>query len=177
MNRPSWMECYDGHWPEAAPDAFVHRSAVVIGRVRIGAGASVWPHVTLRGDEGEIEIGADSNVQDNAVIHMTGGRSHTRVGERVTIGHSVILHGCTIEDDCIIGMGSLVMDDAVIGRGSLVGAGTMIPGGKVIPPGSLVYGNPFKIVRPVTPREVEWIAYSWRHYRDGAAKYRVAATR
>jgi len=172
FERPQWMEGFDGHWPEVDTSAFVHRSAVVIGRVRIGAGASIWPHVTLRGDEGEIDLGADTNIQDNSVVHMTGGRSNTWVGDRVTVGHTCILHGCRIEDDCLVGMGSLVMDDVVVGRGSYIGAGTLIPGGKIIPPGSLVFGNPFKVVRPVGAKETEWIDYAWRHYRDGAEKYK-----
>jgi len=153
MNRPSWMECYDGHWPEVAADAFVHRSAVVIGRVRIGAGASVWPHVTLRGDEGEIEIGADSNVQDNAVIHMTGGRSHTCVGQRVTVGHLAMIHACTIGDECLIGMHATILDGAIIGARCIIGAGALVTKGTIIPSGSMVLGSPAKVVRPLTAEE------------------------
>jgi carbonic anhydrase/acetyltransferase-like protein (isoleucine patch superfamily) len=145
---------------------------VIIGQVRIAADASIWPHVTLRGDEGEISVGEATNIQDNSVVHMTGGQSHSRIGARITIGHACIIHGCIIEDDCLIGMGSTVMDNAVIGRGSYIGAGTLVPGGKVIPPGSFVFGNPFRIHRPVNARDTAWIDYAWRHYREVAAKYR-----
>jgi len=172
-SSPPFLETFDGFTPEVDPSAFVHRSAVLIGRVRIGAESSIWPHATLRGDEGEIVVGAGTNIQDNSVVHMTGGKSDTYVGSRITIGHGCIIHGCTIEDDCLIGMGSTIMDNAVIGRGSFIGAGTLIPGGKIVPPGSFVYGNPFRIVRAVTARDTEWIAYAWQHYRDTAARYRA----
>lgn len=170
-NHPA-LESFDGHWPEVDASAFLHRTATLIGRVRIGADCSVWPHATLRGDEGEIVVGPGTNIQDNTVVHMTGGRSDTLIGARVTIGHACVIHGCRIEDDCLIGMGAIILDNAVIGRGSYIGAGTLVPGGKTIPPGSMVYGNPFQIVRPCGPREIEWIDYAWRHYRDTAAKYR-----
>lgn len=170
--HPANLEYFDGYWPEVDPTAFVHRSAVLIGRVRVGAESSIWPSATLRGDEGEIVVGAGTNIQDNSVLHMTGGRSDTYIGSRITIGHACIIHGCTIEDDCLIGMGSTIMDNTVIGRGSLIGAGTLIPGGKIIPPGSFVFGNPFKIHRPVNQRDTDWIDYAWKHYRDTAARYR-----
>jgi carbonic anhydrase/acetyltransferase-like protein (isoleucine patch superfamily) len=169
---PPYLEAFDGFVPEIDPTVFVHRTAAVIGRVRIGADASIWPHVTLRGDEGEIEVGEATNIQDNSVVHMTGGQSHSRIGARITIGHACIIHGCIIEDDCLIGMGSTILDNAVIGRGSYIGAGTLIPGNKIIPPGSFVFGNPFKIHRPVNARDTAWIDYAWRHYREVAAKYR-----
>lgn len=170
--HPINLEFFDGAWPEVEPSAFIHRTAVLIGRVRVGAESSIWPNATLRGDEGAIVVGAGTNIQDNSVVHMTGGRSDTFIGSRITIGHGCIIHGCTIEDDCLIGMGATIMDNTVIGRGSLIGAGTLIPGGKLIPPGSFVFGTPFKIHRPVNARETEWIDYAWKHYRDTAARYR-----
>ncbi len=170
---PPNIEYFDGHWPVVDPTAFIHRTAVVIGEVVIGAECSLWPHATLRGDEGSIVIGAGTNIQDSTVVHMTGGRSDTYVGSRVTVGHNCIIHGCRIEDDCLIGMGAIILDNAVVGRGSYIGAGTLIPGGKEIPPGSFVYGNPFKIVRAVNTREVEWIDYAWKHYRETATRYRL----
>lgn len=166
------IEPFDGELPTLGPDAWIHTSAVVIGRVRLGARVSIWPHATLRGDEGTITVGDDSNIQDGSTVHMTGGLSTTTVGARVTVGHNVILHGCTIEDDCLIGMGAVLLDGCVIGRGSYIGASTLIPGGKVIPPDSFVFGNPFKVVRQVGPREREWIEHGWRHYVEQAAKYR-----
>src|SRR5688572_25814735 len=129
------LEPHEGIWPEVHPTAFVHRSAVLIGRVRIGPDASVWPHVTLRGDEGDIVLGAGSNIQDGCTVHMTGNRSNTLVGDRVTVGHNCVLHGCRIEDDCLVGMGSILLDNCVIGSGTLIGAGTLITGDKIIPAG------------------------------------------
>ncbi len=167
------VEPFDGHHPVIDPSAWVHKSAVIIGQVTLGARCSVWPHATLRGDEGFIRVGDDTNIQDGTTVHMTGGESDTIVGSRVTVGHNCILHGCTVEDDVLIGMGSLVMDGVVVGTGSYVGAGTLITGGKIIPPGSMVFGNPMRIMRAVDAREREWIAYAWKHYVDGAQKYRV----
>lgn len=165
------IEPFDGTHPEIAESAWVHPAAVVIGRVTLGADVSIWPNATLRGDEGRIVIGAGSNIQDGTTVHMTGGRSETMVGERVTVGHNCILHGCIIEDDVLIGMGSIVLDNARVGRGSYIGAGTLVTGDKDIPPGSLVFGNPMRIVRACGEREAEWIDYAWRHYIDNARKH------
>lgn len=165
------IEAFEEHAPQVAATAWVHPAAVVIGKVTLGADVSIWPNATLRGDEGAIVIGAGSNIQDGTTVHMTGGRSETMVGERVTVGHNCILHGCIIEDDVLIGMGSIVLDNARVGRGSYIGAGTLITGDKVIPPGSLVFGNPMKIVRACGPREAEWIDYAWKHYIENARKH------
>jgi carbonic anhydrase/acetyltransferase-like protein (isoleucine patch superfamily) len=165
------LETFDGHTPVVDPTAWLHRTAVVIGKVTIGRNCSVWPHATLRGDEGTITIGDDTNIQDGTTVHMTGGESDTVVGSRVTVGHNCILHGCIVEDDVLIGMGTTILDNTVIGRGSYIGAGTLITGGKTIPPGSLVFGNPMRIVRPVNDRETGWIDYAWRHYVEGSRKY------
>ncbi|MEZ4469390.1 MAG: gamma carbonic anhydrase family protein [bacterium] len=168
------IQAFCGTTPALDPSAWVHPSAVVIGQVTLGPRVSIWPCATLRGDEGRIVVGADSNIQDGSMVHMTGGLSHTVVGERVTVGHGVILHGCTVEDDCLIGMGAILLDDCVIGRGSYIGAGTLIPGGKVIPPNSFVFGNPYRVVRAVGERERGWIEHGWKHYTEQAAKYRDA---
>jgi gamma-carbonic anhydrase len=157
---------FGGFVPRVAAGAWVHESAVVIGQVEIEEGASVWPTVVLRGDMGLIRIGRDSNVQDGTICHDTTDRSETVVGQRVTIGHRAILHGCRIEDDCLIGMGAIVMDNAVVGKGSFVAAGALIPPNTVIPPGSFVRGVPGRVIRPVEARETESIAYSWSHYRE-----------
>lgn len=167
------VEHFEGHTPQIHAEAFVHASAVIIGQVRIGAQSSVWPNVTLRGDDGPIVIGAQTSIQDGTVVHMTEGRSVTTVGDRVTVGHGVILHGCTIEDDCIIGMGSIILDGAVIERGSIVGAGALVPPGKRVSTGSVVVGNPFKVLRACTDDDVEFIAYSWREYVQRCHQYRT----
>ena len=125
----------------------------------------------MRADEGRIIIGESTNIQDGSTVHMTGGVSDTVVGRRVTIGHMCLLHGCTIEDDVLIGMGSIIMDNAVIGRGSFIGAGTLITPNKVIPPNSFVRGRPFEIVRPCGEREAQWIEYSWAHYVKNSKVY------
>lgn len=157
--------------PQLAEGAWAHEGAWLIGDVRLGRGASVWPTAVLRGDMGPIVIGEDSNVQDGSVLHDTTDLSETIVGRRVTIGHRVILHGCRVEDDCLIGMGAIVMDNAVIGAGSFVAAGSLVPPGKVIPPGSMVMGSPGRVARPVRPKETEQIAYAWKSYRDKVAKW------
>ena len=166
---------FDGHSPQIAESAWVHESAVVIGRVFLANGANIWPNTTLRGDDDEIHIGENSNIQDGTTVHLTGGVSQTRVGARVTVGHNCILHGCQIEDDVLIGMGSIIMDNARIGAGSFIGAGTLITPGKEIPPGSFVRGNPMQIIRPCGERERTWIDYSWRHYVDNANKHRASS--
>ena len=171
------IETYEGISPAVDPTAWIHQTAVVIGGVSLGSDCSVWPNATLRADEGRIVVGAKSNIQDGCTLHMTGGQNHTVVGERVTVGHNAILHGCTIGDDCLVGMGSLVMDHVEVGDGCFIGAGTLIPPRKIIPPGSMVFGNPFQVVRPCEDAEREWIDYAWRHYRDNARKYAAAAAR
>ena len=149
MTRPG-VESWGGHTPNVPDSAWVHRSAVVLGDVTLGERVTIWPTVVLRGDQGAIVIGDETNVQDGTVAHATGGISTVRVGARCTIGHRVILHGCVVEDDCLIGMGSVVLDNARIGAGSIVGAGAVVPVGMQVPPGVLVLGMPAKVVRPVT---------------------------
>jgi carbonic anhydrase/acetyltransferase-like protein (isoleucine patch superfamily) len=165
------VEAFDGFVPIVAPGAWVHPSAVLIGQVEVADGASVWPTCVLRGDMGPIRVGRDSNLQDGTICHDTTDRSQTVVGERVTIGHRALLHGCAIEDDCLVGMGSIVMDNAVVGAGSFVAAGSLVTPGTVIPPGSFVRGAPARVIRPVSERDIESIAYSWRHYRDTMRKW------
>ncbi|MCA9651074.1 MAG: gamma carbonic anhydrase family protein [Myxococcales bacterium] len=169
------IEAFEDHHPRIHERAFVHASAVLIGRVEIGEESSVWPNVTLRGDDGTIVVGRCSSIQDNTVAHMTEGRSVTTVGDRVTVGHGVILHGCTIEDDCIVGMGAIILDNAVVERGCIVGAGALVPPGKRVPAGSVVVGNPFTVLRACTEADLEFIEYSWREYVKRTAQYRAAA--
>jgi carbonic anhydrase/acetyltransferase-like protein (isoleucine patch superfamily) len=159
--------------PQLGEDAFVHPAAVVIGQVTLGARANVWPNATLRADEGPIVIGEDTNIQDGSTVHMTGGWSETHVGARVTVGHNVILHGCTVEDDCLIGMGAIILDGVTVGKGSFIGAGSLIPPNKTIPPGSFVVGNPYKIIRQCGSREALWIKHGAEHYVQQAAAHRA----
>ena len=159
---------FDGKQPQLDPSAWVHEGAWVIGDVQLEAHANVWPTAVVRGDMGSIRIGAWSNIQDGAVVHMTSGISNTVVGSRVTVGHRAILHGCTVEDDCLIGMGSILLDNCVIGRGSVVGAGALVTQNKVIPPGSMVLGSPAKVVRQITDSEREWIDFSYKIYAEKA---------
>lgn len=165
------IEPFGGLMPRVDRAAFVHPSAVLIGNVTIGARSSVWPNATLRGDDGPIVIGDDTSIQDGSVVHMTEGLSVTTVGSRVTVGHNVTLHGCTIEDDCIIGMGAILLDNVVVERGCIVGAGTVVPPGKRISAGSVVVGNPMKVLRPCSQADREWIEHSWKAYVTRTQQY------
>lgn len=160
------LEEFAGQRPRLAPGAWAHASAVLIGDVTVEEGASIWPVSVLRGDMGPIRIGRDSNLQDGVICHDTTDRSETVVGERVTVGHRALLHGCRIGDDCLVGMGSIVMDNVVLGEQCFVAAGTLLPPGKVIPARSFVMGSPGRVVRQVGERELEQIAFSWKHYRE-----------
>lgn len=140
------LESYRGIFPDIHASAYIAASADVIGRVSLGEESSVWYHATLRGDINSITIGPRSNIQDNAVIHLADDYG-CQVGELVTVGHSAILHACTVEDETLIGMGAIILDGAVIGARSIIGAGALVTGGTIIPPGSLVVGSPAKVVR------------------------------
>ncbi len=170
------LEGYLQFEPRLDPLAWVHERAVVIGDVDLAADVSIWPGAILRGDQGSIRIGTKSNIQDGTVVHATHGLSTTSVGERVTVGHNAILHGCTIGSDCLIGMGSIVLDNAVIGAGSIVGAGALVLKGTVVPPGSLVLGNPARNFRPLTEEQTLAIDQGWRAYVHLANQYRVAGS-
>lgn len=135
--------------PKIHDTAFVAASADVIGRVTLHEQSSVWYQTTLRGDINEIVIGPRSNIQDNTVIHLADDYG-CHVGELVTVGHSAILHACTVKDEVLVGMGAIVLDGAVIGERSIIGAGALVTGGTVIPPGSLVLGSPAKVVRTLS---------------------------
>ncbi|HVI03351.1 MAG TPA: gamma carbonic anhydrase family protein [Enhygromyxa sp.] len=165
------LEAFGDKHPRVDPTAFVHDAALLIGDVLIGPESSVWPHVTLRGDDGPIVIGSRTSIQDNTVIHCTEGLSWTRVGDRVTVGHSVILHGCTIHDDVLIGMGSILLDNVVVESGALVAAGTLVPPGKIVRAGTVVAGNPMKVVRECRDKDREMIEIGWRAYVRRAAQY------
>lgn len=132
--------------PTVDETAYVHPRAVVQGAVTLGANASVWPCVVLRGDINTIEVGEGSNIQDGSVVHLADDYG-AKIGKLVTIGHMAMIHACTIEDECLIGMNAIILDGAVIGHNSIVGAGAIVTGKTVIPPGSLVLGAPAKVVK------------------------------
>ena len=160
---------WEGHAPAIHPTARLAENVSIIGDVSLAEQVSIWYGAVLRGDAGSIRIGADSNVQDNCVLHGEYRQALT-VGERVTVGHGAILHGCTVEDGALIGMGATVLDRAVIGAGSVVGAGALVPAGKVIPPRSLVVGVPGKVVRTLTEEEAAHNLENAAHYVDYGAR-------
>lgn len=163
---------FQGKSPELGEEAFIAENVTLIGDVVIGRGANVWYGAVLRGDVGWIHIGVGTNVQDLACVHTTGGMSNTDVGEYVTIGHSVVLHGCKIGDGCLIGMGSIVLDNADVGAECLVAAGTVITPRTVVPPRSLVRGQPGKVIRPLEEHEWQQGRLSAHHYMELAKEYR-----
>ena len=144
---------YLGHRPSVDPSAFVAPQASVIGDVTVRAGSSIWYGAVVRGDVMPIRIGARTSIQDNSVVHATGGWSDTIVGDECTIGHSVILHGCHIGHRVLVGMGSIVLDEVEIGDGSMIGAGSLVTARTRIPPGVLAHGRPCKVVRELTDEE------------------------
>lgn len=157
--------------PAVPASAFVHPSAEVIGHVRLGAGASVWPGAVLRGDIEAIVVGAGSNIQDNAVIHTDHGVP-TVVGRNVTVGHGAILHSCRVGDGALIGMGAIVLGGSVVGKGALIGAGSLVPPGARIPAGHLALGRPARIVRPLTPNEKSNLKKNARQYMIYARRHK-----
>ncbi|WP_328347837.1 gamma carbonic anhydrase family protein [Streptomyces violaceus] len=160
-----------GREPQVDPEAFVAPTASVIGGVTLSAGASVWYGAVLRGDVEAISVGASSNVQDNCTLHADPGFPVT-VGERVSIGHNAVVHGATVEDDCLIGMGATVLNGAVIGAGSLVAAQALVPQGMVVPPGSLVAGVPAKVRRELTEEERQGVTLNGTMYAELAKAHR-----
>lgn len=163
--------------PTVDPTAYVDVSAQVIGDVHLGAESSVWMNVVIRGDVNRIRIGARTNVQDLTLVHVMRQTHPTVIGDNVTIGHSAVIHGCTIEDRCLIGMGAVLLNGCRVGTGSIVAAGTVVPEGMVIPPGSMVMGVPGKVRRTLTPEEdasIVWYADNYVRHRldfqgDGAS--------
>ncbi|MER7111998.1 gamma carbonic anhydrase family protein [Streptomyces sp. NPDC000229] len=154
-----------GKEPDVHPDAFAAPTSVVVGEVTMAAGSSVWYHAVLRADCGPIVLGADSNVQDNCTVHVDPGFPVT-VGERVSVGHNAVLHGCTVEDDVLVGMGATVLNGAHIGAGSLIAAQALVPQGMRVPPGSLVAGVPAKVKRELTDEEREGIKLNAAMYLE-----------
>ncbi|APW37573.1 gamma carbonic anhydrase family protein [Rhodoferax koreense] len=161
----------DGKAPTLAPTAWVADSAEVIGEVSLAEDSSVWFGVVIRGDNHLISIGRGSNVQDLSVLHTDAGVPLV-IGENVTIGHQVMLHGCTIGDETLIGIGSVVLNGARIGKNCLVGAGSLVTEGKEFPDGSMILGSPAKVVRQLTPEQIAGFKRSAQHYIDNARRYR-----
>ena len=157
--------------PQLDDNVWIAPNATVIGDVRLGANASIWWNATLRGDNDPIHIGANSNIQDGSVLHTDEGIP-MHIGENVTVGHLVMLHGCTVGDGSLIGIGSVILNRAVIGKHSIVGANTLIPEGKVFPDRVLIVGSPGKVVRELTDEEVSRLLNSARHYVANADRYR-----
>jgi carbonic anhydrase/acetyltransferase-like protein (isoleucine patch superfamily) len=167
------LESYRGLEPRVAATAWIAENAHVIGDVQIGEHSSVWYNCVLRGDCYYIRIGDYTNIQDGTIIHVTTGEHATIVGNRVTVGHAVVLHGCSIKDHSLIGIGSIVLDGAVIGEDCLVAAGSLVTPGTVIPRRSLVMGSPAKVRRELTDAEVARMDENWQHYVEYKDAYRA----
>jgi len=155
---------YKGIYPKIHPTAFVAENAVIIGDVEIGEDCSIWYNVVIRGDVNYIRIGDRTNIQDGTIIHVTNKTHPTIIGKEVTVGHKVMLHGCTIEDRCLIGMSATIMDGVVVGKESIVGAGALVPPNKKIEPRSLWVGSPAKFKRNLKEEEIKWLEKSYKNY-------------
>ncbi|MBD7996731.1 gamma carbonic anhydrase family protein [Arthrobacter sp. Sa2CUA1] len=162
-----------GKTPVTDSSVFLAPTASLIGDVELGAGASAFYGVCVRGDSNSIRVGAGTNLQDNVVLHADPGFP-TTVGERVSVGHNAVVHGCTVEDDCLIGMSATIMNGAVIGAGSLVAAGAVVLEGTQVPPRSLVAGVPAKVRRALTDEEFASVQRNAEHYLETAAAHREA---
>ncbi|MFF2412159.1 gamma carbonic anhydrase family protein [Streptomyces sp. NPDC058092] len=173
MAEQALITAMGGKEPDIDAEAFTAPTSVVIGEITMAAGSSAWYHAVLRADCGPIVIGADSNIQDNCSVHVDPGFPVT-VGERVSVGHNAVLHGCTIEDDVLVGMGATVLNGARIGAGSLVAAQALVPQGMQVPPGSLVAGVPAKVKRQLTEEELEGIKFNAVGYVELAKAHRQA---
>jgi carbonic anhydrase/acetyltransferase-like protein (isoleucine patch superfamily) len=163
------LRTHRGRTPRVHPTAYIDISAQVIGDVEIGEESSVWMAVVIRGDVNRIRIGRRSNVQDGTVVHVMKDTHATTIGDHVTIGHAAVIHGCTVEDRCLIGMGTILLNGARIGAGSIVAAGTLVVEGMEVPPRSLVMGSPGKVKRALTDAEVAGI----QMYADRYVAYRL----
>jgi carbonic anhydrase/acetyltransferase-like protein (isoleucine patch superfamily) len=165
--------------PRIAATAYVDETALVIGDVSIADDASLWPKVVARGDVNSIEIGARTNIQDGSVLHVSHdsefapGGFALRVGADITVGHQAILHGCTIEDRCLIGMAATVMDGAIVRTGAIVGAGSLVPPGRDLDGGYLWVGSPVRKVRPLSEKEAAFLVYSAAHYVELKNRHRA----
>jgi carbonic anhydrase/acetyltransferase-like protein (isoleucine patch superfamily) len=162
---------YRGTWPKIHETAFVAPSADIVGDVEIGSHSSVWFQCVIRGDVNFIRIGNNTNIQDHSMLHVTRVKSPLRIGDDVTVGHRVTLHGCTVGNKILIGMGAIILDDAQIGDECIIGAGTLITKNTIIPPRSLVLGAPGKVVRELKQEEIDFLSKSAVNYVGDASEY------
>lgn len=162
---------WQGHHPQLADGVFIASGAVIIGQVSLAEDVNVWFNTVIRGDVNTIKVGARTNIQDNTTVHVTSKTGPTVIGNDVTIGHNAVIHACTIEDLCLIGMGSTILDGAVIGRGSFVAAGSVVTPGKIMPSGMMIMGSPAKPVRELTEQEKKFLQNSARDYVKTAQGY------
>lgn len=163
---------FDGKKPFIHENTFVAQSADVIGDVYLEEGCNVWFGAVLRADGEKIEVGKNTNIQDNAVLHITNNKFSVKVGDNVTIGHSAIVHSCKVGNNTLIGMGAIILDGAEIGDYTIIGAGSLVPPGKIIPSGVLAVGSPAKVVRELTLEEIESLEVSAKHYVELSQKYK-----
>ena len=170
------IRSYCGRWPQIAASAYIDPAAVVIGDVTIGEHASVWPGVVIRGDVHWIRIGARTNIQDGSILHVMKDTSPLSIGDSVTVGHGVLLHGCTVESRVLVGMGSILLNNVRVGTGTIIAASTLVPEGTSVPPGSLFMGHPGKLVRALTPQDIESIEGYAARYVEYAQTYRKEVT-
>ena len=165
----------ESYKPRVHPSCFVAESAEIIGQVQLDKGVSVWFQAVLRGDNDQIHIGENSNIQDGVVIHVDPGFA-CRVGKGSVVGHRAVLHGCTVGDGCLIGIGATILNHAQIGRNCIIGAHALIPEGKTIPDNSLVMGSPGKVVKSLSEEQVEALRASAQHYVDNGKRFRKGLT-
>jgi carbonic anhydrase/acetyltransferase-like protein (isoleucine patch superfamily) len=180
MVSPMSIRGFENSIPAIAASAWVDETALVVGDVRLAEDVSLWPMVVARGDVNSITVGARSNIQDGTVLHVSHdsefapGGFPLAIGADVTVGHQAILHGCTVEDGCLIGMAATVMDGAIIRSGAMVGAGSLVPPGQEIEGGYLWVGTPARRVRPLREQEQGFLRYSARHYVELKNRHRAA---
>jgi len=161
---------YLNYAPQIDSSVYIAPTATIIGRVTIATESSIWYNTVVRADINTIEIGSQTNIQDSCVLHVTN-QFGVKIEDRVTVGHGAILHGCTIESDCLIAMGAVILDGAIIKSGSLIAAGATVSPGTVIPPQSLVMGTPAKVVRQITDTDREKMQKNWQNYLQYAKTY------
>ena len=166
------IQRYKGISPRIDPTAWVHPNATLIGDVTLGAYVSVWPGVVMRGDCGPITVAANSNIQDGTIVHTTGAMSETHIGERVTVGHNVILHGCRVGNDCLIGMGATLLDNCTLGARTLVAAGSLVTYNSTFAEGGLVIGSPGRWKAPLNDKHIAMIDDAWPLYIEYSEPFR-----
>lgn len=164
------LHSFDGNFPKISEDCFIAEGSQIIGNVTIEDGSSVWFNAVIRGDTNKIFIGRKTNIQDNCTIHVNSGDNPVSIGNGVTVGHNAILHGCTIKDNSLIGMGAIILDGAIIGENTMIGAGTLITGGKEIPDGVLCVGSPGRVIRKLSEKEIDELRKDDEHYFEYGMK-------